>query len=89
MVNLKLDYNFNILMYKKIAISKFKAHCLEIIENLQSDHQPVVITKRDKPIARVMPLDSEKASLFGMLRNKAKIKGDIIGPIEEKWDVQV
>ncbi len=75
-------------MYKKVAISKFKAHCLQIIDNLQSDHQPIVITKRDKPIARLMPLDSEKISLFGMLRNKAEIKGDIIAPIEEEWDVQ-
>ncbi len=71
---------------KKVAISKFKAQCLEIIENLQSDHQPIVITKRDKPVAKVLPLDSEKVSLFGMFKSKGKINGDIISPIEEKWD---
>jgi prevent-host-death family protein len=75
-------------MYKKVAISKFKAHCLEIIKNLQSDHQPVIITKRDKPIARVMPLETEIVSLFGMFKSKGKINGDIISPIEEKWDAQ-
>ena len=75
-------------MSKKIAISQFKAHCLEIIESLQSDHQPIIITKRDKPIAKVMPLENEKISLFGMFRSRGKINGDIISPIEEKWNAQ-
>ena len=73
----------------KVAISQFKAHCLEIIEKLQTDHQPVIITKRDKPVAKVVPLDNQKTSLFGMLKHKAKIKGDLIAPIDEKWDAQV
>ena len=72
----------------KIAISQFKAHCLEIIEKLQTDHQPVIITKRDKPIAKVVPLDNQKVSIFGLLKHKAEIKGNIIDPIDEKWNVQ-
>lgn len=73
---------------KKVAISKFKAQCLEIIDSLQSDREPIVITKRDKPVARVVPLDSEKVSLFGIFRSKGKINGNIISPIEEKWEAQ-
>ncbi len=73
-------------MHKKVAISEFKAKCLEIIDNLQSDREPIVITKRDKPVARVVPLDNEKVSLFGIFKSKGKITGDIISPIEEKWD---
>lgn len=73
---------------KKVAISEFKAKCLEVIDNLQTDREPIVITKRDKPVARVVPLDSEKVSLFGMFRSKGKINGDIVSPIEEKWDAQ-
>ncbi|OJW67861.1 MAG: antitoxin [Candidatus Amoebophilus sp. 36-38] len=75
-------------MDTKIAISQFKAHCLEIIEKLQTDHQPIIITKRDKPIAKVVPFDNQKASLFGLLKHKAEIKGDIIAPIDEKWNAQ-
>jgi prevent-host-death family protein len=73
----------------KVAISQFKAHCLEIIEKLQTDHQPVIITKRDKPVAKVVPLDNQKTLLFGMLKHKATIKGDLIAPIDAKWDAQV
>lgn len=72
-----------------IAISQFKSHCLEIIEKLQSNKQSIIITKRNKPIAKVEPImDSSKISLFGLLKGKAEIKGDILESIEEKWDTE-
>jgi len=33
-------------------------------------------------------IDTKKISLFGMLKNKAEIKTDILEPIEEKWNVE-
>lgn len=70
-----------------IAISHFKSHCLEIIEKLQSNKQSIIITKRNKPIAKVESImNSSKISLFGLLKGKAEIKGDILESIEEKWD---
>lgn len=70
-----------------IAISQFKSHCLEIIEKLQTNGQSIIITKRNKPIAKVESItDSSKISLFGLLKSKAEIKGDILESIEEKWD---
>lgn len=73
-------------MSTKIAISHFKSHCLEIIEKLQTSGQSVIITKRDKAIAKVLPMDNKKLSLFGILKNKAEIKTDILQPIDEKWE---
>ena len=61
-------------MSTKIAISQFKSHCLEIIEKLQTNGQSVIITKRDKAVAKVLPIDNKKISLFGILKNKAEIK---------------
>jgi antitoxin (DNA-binding transcriptional repressor) of toxin-antitoxin stability system len=75
-------------MSTKIAISQFKAHCLEIIKEIQISGQSVVITKRDKAIATVLPMDTKKVSLFGMLKNKADIKADILEPIDEKWNAE-
>jgi hypothetical protein len=75
-------------MSTKIAISKFKSHCLEIIDKLQTNGQTIIITKRDKAIAQVLPIDNKKISLFGMLKNKADIKADIVESIEEKWNAQ-
>jgi antitoxin (DNA-binding transcriptional repressor) of toxin-antitoxin stability system len=74
-------------MSNKIAISKFKTHCLEIIEDLYKKHESIIITKRDKPIALVSPFKKPKTSLFGILKDKAEISSDIIKPIDEKWNV--
>ena len=76
-------------MDNKTAISQFKAHCLELIEKLQTDGQPIIITKRGKPVAKVMPFNNEKVSLLGILKHKAEIKGDIMAPIDVKWDAQL
>ena len=70
-----------------IAISQFKSHCLEIIDKLQNNQETIIITKRDKPIAKVEAIMMKSnSSLFGILKNKAEIKGDILEPINEKWD---
>ena len=74
-------------MSQNIAISQFKAHCLEIINKLPIDGQDIIITKRDKPIAKLIPINNTKTSLFGLLKDKAEINGDIITPIDVEWDV--
>lgn len=75
-------------MATRIAISYFKSHCFEIIEKLQTNGVPIIITKRDREVAQLLPINNNETSLFGMLKNKAEIKADILNPIEEKWDVE-
>lgn len=75
-------------MATKIAISQFKSHCLEIIEQLQANGNSIIITKRGKEVAQILPINTKKTSLFGMLKNKAEIKTDILNPIEETWDAE-
>ncbi|MCC8416615.1 MAG: type II toxin-antitoxin system Phd/YefM family antitoxin [Rickettsia endosymbiont of Gnoriste bilineata] len=76
-------------MSNKIAINQFKDHCLEIIDKLQANQQSIIITKGDKPIAKIVPLDKTKLSLLGMLKGKAEIKGDILNSIDERWDANL
>lgn len=71
-------------MTTTIGISQFKAHCLEIIDQLQRDQKEIIITKREKPVAKVISLktlEEAKNSLFGMLRDKAEIRTDLIEAI--------
>ncbi len=75
-------------MSTKIAISQFKSHCLAIIEKLQINQQPIIITKRNKEIAQVLPINTDKVQLFGIFKNRAEIKDDILEPIQEKWDAE-
>ena len=75
-------------MSTKIAISQFKSHCLEILSKLSTTSEPIIITKRNKPIAVVNSFKQEKKSLFGLLQNKAEINGDIISSLNEEWEVE-
>ena len=61
---------------ERINASRFKQECLSILDTLQPEG--VVITKRGKPVARVLPFRSDCASLIGSLKGKIKIKGNIM-----------
>ena len=61
---------------RQIAAAKFKEQCLALLEAVDPDG--IVITKRGKPVAKLIPLQSDSASLIGSLRGKLKIKGDIL-----------
>jgi prevent-host-death family protein len=61
---------------KEIAAAKFKEQCLAILEEV--DEEGIVITKRGKPVAKLIPIRAESASLIGSLKGKLKIKGEIL-----------
>jgi prevent-host-death family protein len=65
---------------KKITVGKFKANCLAILDEVQSKRETVVITKRGKPVAKLVPMGIEKDDIFGFLVGKGKIVGDVVGP---------
>lgn len=45
-------------MTKTVAISELKAHCLRLVDEVARRRREIVITRRGKPIARVVPLES-------------------------------
>jgi len=61
---------------KEISAAKFKEQCLALLEEVGPEG--LVITKRGKPVAKLIPLGAEGASLIGALRDKLKIKGEIL-----------
>lgn len=72
-----------------IAAGKFKATCLGLLDEVQRERKEIVITKRGKPVARVVPVETEKPpKLFGRMKGSGMIIGDIISPIGEIWDAE-
>ncbi|MCB1118821.1 MAG: type II toxin-antitoxin system Phd/YefM family antitoxin [Chlamydiia bacterium] len=67
-------------------VSEFKAHCLEWVKKVHDQHQEVIITKRNVPYARVVPIEEEPYEIYGCMEGTGTILGDVISPIEEKWD---
>ena len=71
----------------RIAVSEFKAKCLKLIDQLSQTRDPIVLTKRGKPVAKLVPADSEASdsALFGYMAGSATILGDIVSPVEQSW----
>lgn len=61
---------------KRIAAAQFKAQCLALLDAVDPDG--IVITKRGKPVARLIPIAADSASLIGALADKVEITGDIM-----------
>ena len=61
---------------KEMPAAKFKEQCLAILDEV--DEEGLVITKRGKPVAKLIPIRATSAELIGALADKVKIKGDIL-----------
>jgi prevent-host-death family protein len=72
---------------KKMAAGKFKVHCLAVMDEVQSKRQAVLITKRGKPVAKLVPVEKEKDDFFNFMKGKGSIVGDVIAPAftPEEW----
>ena len=70
---------------KTITAAKFKEQCLSLLDNV--DRDGIVITKHGKPVAKLVPIESESTELLGALEGKLKITGDMIST-GVAWDAQ-
>jgi len=73
---------------KRIPAGEFKARCLTLMEDVRNTREPVVITKRGKPVAKLVPADEENRDFIGRLKGVITIVGDIESPVEppEAWE---
>jgi antitoxin (DNA-binding transcriptional repressor) of toxin-antitoxin stability system len=57
------------------------------MDEVQAKRQPVIITKRGKPVAKLVPVEKEQDDIFGFFKGKGKITGDIVSPAftPEEW----
>ena len=73
----------------EISAGEFKAKCLKLMDEVASTREPVVITKRGRPVAMMVPVVSKKASpLFGYMAGTVSMRGDIVAPIDVEWETE-
>jgi len=68
-----------------IKASKFKEQCLALLDNL--DSEGILITKRGRPVARLLPAKTDCAGLIGCMRGKIRIRGSILWT-GVKWNAE-
>ena len=47
-----------------MVMSPFKSHCLEITEKLRKNGDSIIITKRDKEVNFILPINNNKNNLI-------------------------
>ena len=85
-----VDYGTDLTM-DEIAISKFKATCLAVLERVRKTRRPIRVTKFGEPVAEVVPPSPKpkKKPWLGSMAGTAHIVGDIVSPAsdEKEWKV--
>jgi len=75
---------------EEIAVSKFKATCLSVLERVRKTRKPVRVTRFGKAVAEVVPpsVPDRPTGWLGSLAGTGRITGDIVSPAtdNEDWD---
>lgn len=64
----------------------FEGQCLKVLEHVKRTKRTMIITKRDIPIAQILPMKEKGEELYGKMRGTIHIKRDMIKSIGEEWD---
>lgn len=69
---------------------EFKARCLQVMEQVSRTRRSVTITKRGRPVARLVPLENDAESFLDSLRDRIMIAGDVAksATSPEAWETE-
>ena len=70
---------------RRMAAGEFKAKCLAVLDDVELSGREVVITKRGRPVAKVVPVKSGPGVPIPDL---IVHQGDLVSPIEVEWDAE-
>ena len=73
---------------KTIPISQFRRDCVDLLEAASRAGAPLVVTRRGKPVARVLPFPGNHAQLEPagtVLKDRMEFAGDGTSPVEASW----
>jgi len=70
----------------EIKASEFKARCLALIDEVASTGRPLTVTKRGRPLARLVPVE-EPASLAGSVTYEVD-EEELLAPLDVDWGAE-
>ena len=73
----------------EISAAEFKAKCLKLMDEIARTRKPIVITKRGKPVAKLVPAEpAPRKPLFGCMAGTVTFEGDILAPLDVEWEAE-
>jgi len=74
---------------KEIAAGQFKNQCLALMDEVQQTGEPLVVTKRGKPVVKVVPIIRDDDNFFDSMKGRVTVTGDIINTVpSEDWETR-
>ena len=73
---------------RTVKASEFKAHCLRLMDEVAESGGEILITKRGRPVSRLVPCRERHDVLFGADRDIIRIHGDIVEPLDAGWEAE-
>ena len=75
---------------QEVAISEFKAKCLALLEEVDKTKIPLLVTRRGRPIAEVIPTspNMEERDWLGSMSDSIEITGDVVSPVIEIQEIE-
>jgi len=83
-----IHFLHSVLHMEEIAISRFKATCLAVMERVRRTRQPVLVTRFGEPVAEIVPPSPPPRpdGWLGCMAGGAEITGDIVTPVVDASD---
>ena len=73
---------------RMMKASEFKAKCLKLMDEVAETGEEILITKRGRAVAKLLPVRRRQGAPFGLYRDQIRILGDIGAPIDVEWDAE-
>ena len=66
---------------RTMSAEEFKARCLKIMDEVCVTREPVLITKKGRRVAKLVPAEAQPEDVFGCLVGVVEIMGDTEAPV--------
>lgn len=67
-----------------MTAARFKATCLDVLDRVKRTRRSLIITKRGRPVAKLVPLEEKENN--APLAGSIVFQGDLISPVDEAWN---
>jgi prevent-host-death family protein len=75
-------------MAHTMSAAEFKTKCLQIMDRVATTGEPVVVTKRGRPVAQLAPVTAKPRTLRGFLKGSVKTGPDVVRRVGVIWDAE-
>jgi prevent-host-death family protein len=80
--------NMTMVTKRSVPAGEFKARCLQLMDQVERGRAELVITKRGKPVAKLVPIEETPPQLFDCMKGTATLLGDVVAPAvpADEWE---